>query len=256
MNEVETLAKLLEDSVLGQVEGSKAVAVLFSGGLDSSVIALLASKHTGVHLYTCGLKDVYDLKMARKASKLIGLPLHEVILKENDVLDAIPKLVSILETKDPATVTIALPLYLTSKMVKETLMLSGQGADELFGGYARYTKMEKEELTTCLARDCENLICNEVLGYIKIGKQFEKEIVFPYLARDVVNFALYLPVEKKVKGENRKMILRNVAKHLDLSEEIYNAPKKAAQFGSGIAPLINKKVKKRKQTLVEFFEQY
>lgn len=255
MKEVEVLSELLDKSVAKSVEDLKLVAVLFSGGLDSSIIAYLAKRYTEVVLYTCGLKDSHDLKKARIASKLMGMPLREIELEEKDVMDAIPEVENILGTKDPATVTIALPLYLTTKEADESIVLSGQGADELFGGYARYAKMKGEELKQSLVSDIEKLICDDILGNIKIASHFSKEIRFPYLQREILNFALYLPVRHKVRGDDRKIILRAAAESMGLPPDISAALKKAAQFGSGIAPLINKIAKKKEQTLKEFFEK-
>jgi asparagine synthase (glutamine-hydrolysing) len=255
MKEAETLSRLLGDSVAGLVGDSDVVAVPFSGGIDSSVIAHLARRHSEVRLYTCGLEYSHDLKMARKASKLMSLLLNEIIIDKDDVLMAIPEVERILETKDPAKVTIALPLYLTTKGVKEEVMLVGQGADELFGGYARYTKMERKELERSLARDFEDLICDDVLGWVKIAAEFSKEVKFPYLGREVVNMALCIPSRLKVREGERKIVLRAAAEKMMIPMEISAAPKKAAQFGTGIAPLINKLAKKRGQNLKEFFEK-
>ncbi|MCK5548628.1 MAG: asparagine synthase C-terminal domain-containing protein, partial [Thermoplasmata archaeon] len=208
MKDAVELSRLLDDSVRETVKDAKPVAVLFSGGLDSSVIAHLAKRHSDIVLYTCGLEDSHDLRMARRASKLIDMPVQEIIVKENDVLEGVKGVERIMGTKDPAKVTIALPLYLTAKGVKEKVMLSGQGADELFGGYPTYLGHRLAGAETNLARDFEELICTDIMNNIKIASSFSKEIRFPYLNREVVNFALYLPVRQKVREEHRKIMLR------------------------------------------------
>jgi asparagine synthase (glutamine-hydrolysing) len=248
MKESTKLYELLDSSVHRFVKDLDFVAVLFSGGLDSSVVAQLARHYSKVVLYTCGMQDSHDLKTAWSSSKLMGMPMEEILIDDNDVLEAIPEVERILDTKDPATVTITLPLYLTTKEVRERYILSGQGADELFGGY------ESKELEKELAKDIEWLICNGITRQIKIATEFNKEIGFPYLYKDLVNFALYLPTDKKVSKGERKVILRETAQEMGLPDEIFNVSKKAAQFGSGIARFINKTAKKRDQTLEEFFE--
>lgn len=255
MKESDKLFMILDSSVSRFLTDIDVVAVMFSGGLDSSVVAHLSKHYTKVILYTCGMEGSHDLKTAWNASKLMGMPMEEILIDGSDVLEAIPEVERILETKDPATVTIALPLYLTIKEVKEKHILSGQGADELFGGYARYEKMENEELKAALAKDVEWLICTGITRQIKIAVHFKKEIGFPYLHKDIVNFALYLPVDQKVKKGERKIILRETAQDMRLPKDIFNVSKKAAQFGSGIAKFINKTAKSRGQTLEEFFEK-
>ena len=95
--------------------------------------------------------------------------------------------------------------------VKEDLILSGQGADELFGGYARYLKMEKDELQPALAKDLKMLVVQDIKMDLQIANHFKKSLKTPYLDEDVVSCAGNIPVEYKVNENQRKIILKKAA---------------------------------------------
>ncbi len=137
---VRALDEALSAAVRARIH--KEAAVNFSGGVDSALVGALAP---GVPLVTIGLEGSYDVKAARQAAKLMGaesrLTVYEIT--EKDVEDAIAGTVYAVESADPVKVSIALPLYILAQKARNDgyrVLLSGQGADELFAGYARYEK--------------------------------------------------------------------------------------------------------------------
>ena len=226
--------------------------VLFSGGLDSSLVAFLASQYSDVVLYTAGTEDSKDLEWARKVGEILGLELKEYVFTEEDVEEALPDVIFAIEEPDPMNLAIGVPIYFATKLAGEEgvrVLLSGQGADELFGGYAKY--LEDPGL---MEKDLDNLGERNLARDDKIAMLNGVEGRYPYLAIPVLQTALRIPVDLKIRNGTRKFILRKVAKELGLPEEITNREKKAAQYGSGSQKVLRKIAKKRGLSLRDLAE--
>ncbi len=147
------LQALLEESIQRRVHGLKEVAVAFSGGLDSSVVAFLASKcGVKVNLLHVSLENQEETEVAIEAADELDLPLQVDLFKDSDVEKTLPKVVALIEEADPVKASIGVPFYWAAEKAAEAgfkVMLAGQGADELFGGYQRYVtntaKMEAKK---------------------------------------------------------------------------------------------------------------
>ena len=206
-------------------------ALLFSGGLDSSIIAWLlkqAGKET--KLYTlCYNDESYDIIQSGKSAKLIGLKVKKVKFDENDVIEGAKLVKKILKTR---VTSIDVSHVILAKNVEENTVISGQGADELFCGYAKYTKMDKNEREKGMREDFKNWVRTKKEA--KIFGHFEKKIFFPYV--ELENIANRIEIEKK---EN-KLPLRELALHIGLPEEIALQKKKALQYGSGVSKAFKK----------------
>ena len=107
--------------------------------------------------------------------------LKKIEIYAEEITEAIPKLAGIIHSSHPVKISFELPLYLCLANVNEKLVLSGQGADELFGGYARYVDMNQEELKVSLKRDTEALITNDIKMDYRIAELFKKTLKTPYL---------------------------------------------------------------------------
>jgi asparagine synthase (glutamine-hydrolysing) len=136
------LEALLEQSIQRRINGLKEVAVAFSGGLDSSLVAFLANKcGVKVNLLHVSLENQEGTEVAIEAAEALNLPLQVDLFKDSDVEQTLPKVVELIEEADPVKASIGVPFYWVAEKAAEAgfkVMLAGQGADELFGGYQRY----------------------------------------------------------------------------------------------------------------------
>ncbi len=220
-------------------------AIAFSGGLDSSLIAALCPE---AELYSVGMAGSHDIIQTKKAAHLLGFDdkLHLNELMMDDLESVIPDVIRAVESSDPLKVSIALPLFFASKDANRDgirVMLSGQGADELFAGYRRYETMPPPELETALKRDLDNIAENNLERDDAVTMANSVELRVPYLDREVVELALRIAPELKIKNGMRKYILRLAAGRL-LPEELALKEKKAAQYSSGIYSAIEKLARK------------
>jgi len=147
---------------------------------------------------------------------------------------------------------VGMPAYIAAEMAHEDglkVMLSGHGADELFGGYNRYLKLyeEKGELANeDLKKDILNLYHVNLQRDDAVTMANSIELRVPYLDLDIINTAINIPMKYKISGKEdnlRKCILREAGAELGVPAEIVNRPKKAAQYGSGIHKMLKKVLK-------------
>jgi len=143
-------------------------------------------------------------------------------------------------------VSIAMPLFFASKNAHNDglrVMLSGQGADELFAGYKRYESLKLDELENALLFDLNNIAKNNLERDDAASMANAVELRVPYLDREVVELALRIAPDLKIKNGIRKYILRLAAGRL-LPDELAFKEKKAAQYSSGIYSAIEKLARK------------
>ncbi len=220
-------------------------ALAFSGGLDSSLIAALCPE---VELYSVGMAGSHDIMQTKRAAELLGLSdkLHLHELTPDEVESALPDVIRAVESGDPLKVSIAMPLFFASGDAHNDgirVILSGQGADELFAGYKRYESMNPAELESALRKDLDNIAENNLERDDAVTMANAVELRVPYLDREVVELTLRIAPELKIHNGIRKYILRLAAKKL-LPDELVFKEKKAAQYSSGIYSALLKLARK------------
>ncbi|NYB52851.1 MAG: asparagine synthetase B [Methanobacteriaceae archaeon] len=246
------LRNMLIKSVEKRVRGLENIGILFSGGVDSTILAVLCAD-LGVHaeLYAVGSEGSSDLKFAEKIAEHMHLPIHITKVDEKMVREYTPLVLNAIEEWNLMKLGVGMTAYLAAAMANEDgfrVMLSGQGADELFAGYHRYLNFyhEKgEEAQEDLKGDVENLYHVNLERDDKVTMARSVELRVPYLDLDIINLAMLIPMKYKICGQGdalRKRILREVALDLGVPNEVVKRPKKAAQYGSGIDKILRKKI--------------
>ena len=227
-----------------RLEEDTTCAVLFSGGVDSSLAAILTAKECEkTLLVSTRASGAHDESAAASAANLLGLPLFTVDLNPQLIWETLPEVIYSIETSNQMDVEIALPFFLAAKRAVEegcTTVISGQGPDELFGGYAKHVKTFTEDGPETLV---EQLWKEVSITHESNIERDDRAIAahgvdsfFPYLDQRFVRAALAVPVEWKVdpKGTpQRKIIFRELAKQMGVPEQIADAPKNATQYSSG-----------------------
>lgn len=235
---------LLTKSIKKRVKYRR-LGILFSGGLDSYLIAYLAQAlGANVELYCSGFQGSRDIQNAIDSAKKIGLPLHIYELDLEEVEEYLPKILYAIEERNPMNLSIAIPIFFSTKMAKQKsikVMLSGQGSDEIFGGYTRYEKIVTyrgyQSLHEQLWQDVQNIAERNLQREDATSMANSIEIRVPFLDLELLKFAMAVPPEYKIKRNHssytRKYILRSVAKRLNIPEDVANRSKVATQYGSG-----------------------
>jgi len=254
--ESENLENALISAIKSQVQGED-IAVAFSGGLDSGLVAAIAKDYAkSVTLYTSGKDQSYDVVMAQEMSEELGLPWLHIPLTEDNIEARLREMISITGTSSPLTLSFELPLFFVCRTVREKYILSGQGSDELFAGYSKYVGMSIEELERVRKTDIGKLISSTVPHETKVADHYGRKILYPYLDPLVtmqVN-AMDLNELKPADADHRKMLLRQIANDLGYPF-IAQKKKKAAQYGSGTMDLVRKVASDKGLTYTELVDQ-
>lgn len=220
--------------------------VALSGGVDSSLVAAIAR----LPCIVVGLEGSYDLAGGRQAAREIGLDCTEVTVTPADVEEAVPGVLSLIPEKNPLDLSIALCWHFVARSAREAghdRVLSGQGADELFGGYNRY--LGDGDTEALLAADFARLP-GQIARDQAVATAGGVLISYPYLDARVVAAARAIPAGDKVSGGIRKHALRKVAGEF-LPPGIAWKEKKAMQYGSGIWRELQRLARKRGCRTVE-----
>ncbi|MBR3113242.1 MAG: asparagine synthetase B [Methanobrevibacter sp.] len=252
--DVAKIDKMLRLSVIKRVEGLRELGVIFSGGLDSSYLALLLKEISEniplkVKLYAVGAEGSKDVEAAIYASKFLNLDLEICEVTEDLIREALPDVVNAIGDDNLMKVGVGLTTYFATKMVAEDGMkvaISGQGADELFGGYKRYLKsFVNGTLNFDLRVDMSKMYHVNLERDDACSMLNGVELRLPFLDKNLVELVLNIPDNKKIVSmhdDMRKSILRKLAFEEGLDYEIAYRPKKAAQYGTGIDKILRKKI--------------
>ena len=280
----ELLMDDLYSAVLKRVENITDVGLIFSGGVDSTILALILKeiaqkrndtntvkegivKPLNVKLYSVGVENSQDIEFSKKIAEELNLPLKTIIIDETTVKESIKPVLTAIEDDNIMKLGVGMTIYLATKAMKEDgikVALSGQGADELFGGYNRYLKHFEENSLMDAYFSLDEEIYHDIANMYHVNLERDDavsmangvELRVPFLDKDIIDLALDIPGKYKIKnGEDllRKHILRDVAKFIGVPDYIALRPKKAAQYGSGINKILKKKVL-RSFDMEEFME--
>ena len=244
-NRLERLCDAIETSVKESCK--EPVTVAFSGGVDSSLVAFLARKYTDVELIAVGIPNSYDLDAAKSAAKMIDMKLRTIIVEPNEMVLEGLNMQKRLELSS-IEIEFMLPFWIAAKNSTNPILMCGQGADELFGGYARFRKKDSQK---DLAKEVNDLINRLPDREKKIADFFNRNLSCPYLSKNVVKTAEKFTIEERI-GKIGKVPLREAASKLELPKEIANRKKKAAQYGSGSQKAIKNIIKHRVKFNIKF----
>ena len=224
-----------------------AVSVAFSGGIDSSLVAFITKKYCEVELIAVGLPESHDLKAAKSAAELIDMELKTVEIDQNEMVSEAEKMQSSIKLSRIET-EFMLPFWIAAKYSTNKIFMCGQGADELFGGYARF---RKEGSARNLSREIEELKHRIPEREEKISQIFNLKLFCPYLDDSVVNSAEAFTIDERI-GDTGKVLLRNLALKFELPKRIVERKKKAAQYGSGSQKALRNVIKHRITFEIDF----
>ncbi|MGW8195402.1 MAG: asparagine synthase B [Desulforhopalus sp.] len=180
-----------------------------SGGLDSSIVAAIAAEEIpNLHTFVVGMRDELgnesdDFIAARKAAEHIGSTHHELAFTEADYYEALPEVIGKLESYDPSLVRCAVPCYFTCKLAADyvTVVLTGEGADELFAGYHYMKHFPLKDLNDEGRRCTENLHNINLQRADRMGMYFNLELRVPFLDVEMIDLAMQIPPGLKIREQ-------------------------------------------------------
>ncbi len=251
-SDIGTLREALEAAVKRQLMSDVPYGVLLSGGLDSSIISAVAKKYASrriesgdrdtawwpqLHSFAVGLKGAPDLAAARKVAEHIGTVHHEINYTVQEGIDALRDVIYYIETYDVTTVRASTPMYLLARVIKSMgikMVLSGEGADEIFGGYLYFHKAPNaREFHEETVRKLSKLHLYDCLRANKALSAWGVEGRVPFLDKEFMDVAMRLnPADKMARdGRIEKWILRKAFEDM-LPESVVWRQKE--QFSDGV----------------------
>lgn len=250
--QISEIKKALEDAVHRQLMSDVPYGVLLSGGLDSSVTSAIAKKYASkrvesddksaawwpqLHSFSVGLEGSPDLAAAQVVADHIGTVHHEIKFTIQEGLDAIKDVVYNLETYDITTIRASTPMYLMARVIKSMgikMVLSGEGADELFGGYLYFHKAPNaQEFHEETVRKLNKLHMYDCLRANKSLAAWGIEGRVPFLDKEFMDVAMRInPQDKMINGERmEKWVVRKAFEDM-LPESVVWRQKE--QFSDGV----------------------
>lgn len=271
---IQNIEKKLESLIISSVEKripDKKFGILFSGGIDSTLIAYICKKlgHNPI-CYVAGFdENAPDILFAKKVAEEHNLILKIIIKK--DLEQYIKKICPIIESTNVVKVGVALPFFIACEEATKDnvkVLFSGLGSEELFAGYERHSvaagigeeiekieNVNKECLSGLMQIHERDLYRDDVITMYN-----QIELRLPFLDCTLTEYTLKIPPEYKISKYQKKIILRSVAENMGLSKEFAQRPKKAAQYGSKADSFLGKIAKKngfarKSEYLQQFYKE-
>lgn len=246
---IRELETLFLDSMKKLVPKEK-YGIMFSGGVDSALIAIVAQKLN--HNFICyniafkGNIKVKDLEVSKKIAKDYNLNMKVITFDLNNLEEYIKKVKKIVKSSDVIKISVGLVTYLACEQAKKDgikLLFGGLGSEEIFAGYQRHRKaadINKECLQGLNKIEEKDISRDE-----PIADSFKIELAAPFLDRELIKYSLRIPSKFKINKENNKLIIRKAAISLGLKEEYSMRKKVAAQYGSAVDKALEQLAKKK-----------
>lgn len=240
---VEELSRIFKDAVLKRSRGR--VGVLFSGGLDSTlIVSALCELGVKCELYCSGVKGSKDVENAILTGEEIGLDVRVRNISEEELEAVLPTVVGVIGG-DVLNVELAIPLLFALDAAREdgcSRVMSGMGADELFGGYSKFVSVLKgggyEALQSALTSSFMALSENDLVREEEVAGIVGVLLRRPFLDVHLVEYAIKIPPQYKVTVKNeehiRKYVLRIMAEQFHMPRSAVERKKLALQYGSGV----------------------
>jgi asparagine synthase (glutamine-hydrolysing) len=208
--------------------GDVPFGIIISGGVDSSLVSSIAMRlvkcgevslkdhgmGTHVHSFCIGLEGSPDLKYAKQVAEFLGTKHHEIVFTVEEGLDAIPEVIYHTETFNCTTIRASTPMYIMSRIIKSLgikILLCGEGADEIFGGYLYFHKApNREEMHKENVRKVKALHTFDLLRGNKIGMAWGLELRPPFMHKKFIEYAMSFDPSVKMPRNNP----RNIEKYI------------------------------------------
>ncbi|MBI2208275.1 asparagine synthase C-terminal domain-containing protein [Candidatus Woesearchaeota archaeon] len=246
------LMDAIQDALLSRTKNLGRFGVLFSGGVDSTLLAFLCKKNNlNFTCYTIGLENSQDIEYAKAIAEKYELDLKHKILSLEEFENVIKDTIKILGSYEIVWVSVGSVLYATARLALQDnikILFGGLGTEEIFAGYQRHEEALKDNDFEALHKECwsglKNMWQRDLLRDFKIAKNLGVELRTPYMDEGLIKTAMSVhPMYKLDKGQ-KKIILREVAEDFGLDKEFASRKKKAAQYGSNFIKGIDKLAKK------------
>ena len=245
----DTLLSSIITAVSDSIGNREVVAVAYSGGLDSSLVADVARQKADIRCYTACTASSYDHAHAAIFAEEQGLHTTITTLTDDEVLAMARLAAGILRKTDAVEISYTIPLLTVLVRASEDLVLTGSVADELFGGYAKYAASSDAE--DGMRVDLEKAL-SEYNLMREYAKKCNKILASPFADPRTIKAADTIPFERKIGLAGRKLALRELAQAAGLS--CHDRPKKASQYSSGVMKAIQRLAREDGTTLAEWTE--
>lgn len=245
--DLELFRDALESAVRSHLQCEVNFGALLSGGVDSSLIASMATKimrerdaNFKLQTFSVGLKDAPDFKYSRMVADFIGSDHHEVHFTVEEGLDCLRDIIYHLESYDVTTIRASIPMFILMRYIKSCglkMVLSGEGADEILGGYLYFHNAPNaEEFHYETVSRCLNLWSSDCLRANKSSLAWGVELRVPFLDTNFVNYAMSIRPEDRMiaetNGSVEKYILRKAFEGDYLPDDVLWRQKE--QFSDGV----------------------
>ncbi|HEX6280869.1 MAG TPA: asparagine synthase C-terminal domain-containing protein [Nitrososphaera sp.] len=249
------LRQALYDAVSENISEIHRVAVAFSGGVDSSLLAMICHHHLRkqVTLLTIGFSGSHDINFSKSMASKMGMDHKVYEIDYGDFQENLQRVRQTINCENTSHIENCIAYFFICRLAKQNhlnVVLSANGCDELFCGYDRYRSAYHRGGEAEISTLMDNNLANEfaLIGEIKmVAAQLDVQVRQPFLSQRFIQFAKTIPIDQKIKGPNdmiRKHILRRIALAIGVPEESAMKPKKALQYGSSIHKCF-KKIERR-----------
>lgn len=261
------LSTLIEKSIINRAEDIGKFGILFSGGIDSTLIAFLCKKYNyNFTCFTIGLENSQDIEYAKIIAQRYNFDLKYKILTMEEFEGIIKNTIKILNSHDIVWISVGSVLYATAHIALQNhqkILFGGLGTEEIFAGYQRHeTALANNDFEAVHEESwngIKNMWSRDLLRDYKIAKHLGIELRTPYMDLALIKEAMNIHPMYKIDKNDKKIILREIAEGFGLEKEFAWRKKKAAQYGSNFVKGMDKLAGKygfetKKEYLISLFK--